>query len=153
MSCSIIRSKKGASWLGYVLATALFITLSIGTIMWFTSTAETATKGTVELAEGKAECRSVLISSSFDEGDCKYSGTLSIEISNKGMLNIAKLVIQEPTTSWENNKTLVVGMGVELTNPINLNKQSTPVYIVPVIKSAGKFFGCADKKLKLACKK
>ncbi len=139
-------NKKGAEWIAWVLATALFVSISVMGIIWARTHTTELTESTAEYIEGREECKMVVIAAAKDE----IEGCGLINVQNKGTLSIKKFVIRiDETESIESSALLPQA---ETAIDLSSSAPSKSVELLPLIEiSKGKLAGCTAKRLVIQC--
>lgn len=140
-------SKKGDAWIGYILATGLFVAISVMAILWAKGHTEETTASTIKYMEGKEECKMVFI-----DAKCA-SDTITIE--NKGTVTIAKFVVRINSTGGLSEA--LYNEGELMPNPEETISLIIPAgtksaELLPIVEiSNGQLAGCTTKRLVVQC--
>ncbi|MDI6737547.1 MAG: hypothetical protein QME12_03450 [Nanoarchaeota archaeon] len=145
-------NKKGAEWIGYILATGLFVAISVMAILWAKGHTEEATSSTIKYMEGKEECKMVFI-------DAKENGIIdeqcvSITIKNKGTVKIAKFVVRLNSTAGmaEADDTGPLMPNPDQTIDLSIPETIKNVELLPIVEiSKGQLASCTTKRLVVQC--
>ncbi len=133
--------KKAAAYIAYILLIMMTVVIATSIILWSTRTTEELTKGSVNLASGRLECKEVRIDA------VPNVGCTSITIINKGMINIENARVTFDNSLQKDSGNLFVSSEVEVTNDSPFKK----AVVLPIVKERENLFGCNDKKLVLNC--
>lgn len=138
-------NKKGAEWIGYILATGLFVTISVMTILWAKGHTEETTASTVKYMEGKEECKMAFIDAKKNP-DCN---TISVE--NKGTVSIKKFIIRA-----DDERSLEVEGILPQPEPTTIDLSSISptknIELLPIVEiSKGQMASCTTKRLVIQC--
>ncbi|MDD4878636.1 MAG: hypothetical protein PHO02_06420 [Candidatus Nanoarchaeia archaeon] len=138
-------NKKGAEWIGYILATGLFVAISVMAILWAKGHTEESTASTITYMEGKEECKMVFIDAKKNP-DCN---TISIE--NKGTVSIEKFVIRaDDARSTETEGVLPTPEPIAI--DLSSISPTKNIEILPIVEiSQGQLASCTAKKLVIQC--
>ncbi|HII16273.1 MAG TPA: hypothetical protein HA362_08280 [Nanoarchaeota archaeon] len=140
-------NKKGGEWIAWVLATALFVSLSVMLIIWAKGRTTEMTESTVAYIEGKEECKLVIISADKD-GVPPECGTLSVK--NRGTITIKKFIKRyDDADSGETEELLP---DPETTIDLIIPAGTKKVELLPIIEAGkGQLAGCTAKRLVVQC--
>lgn len=140
-------NKKGAEWIAWVLATALFVSIAVMGIIWARNQTTTLTESTAEYIEAREECKMVIVSADKD-GTPPKCGTLTIK--NRGTITIKKFIARyDDTDSGETEELLP---DPETTIDLRIPEGTNSVELLPIIEiSKGKLASCTTKRLVIQC--
>ncbi|MBI4447481.1 hypothetical protein HY643_00725 [Candidatus Woesearchaeota archaeon] len=141
-------TKKGTSYLEWVLLLGLMVALTAMALTWTTSFGKKELGSNIDFISGKMECESIKLSK--ESGDC--SNLPPIKIKNRGSLNIDQLAIRKYSPTGE--VALEVdeqGLIVNEEKPLNIANPLEKIEIIPVIISGSKLIGCQEKKITINC--
>lgn len=143
-------NKKGAEWIAWVLATALFVSLSVMGIIWARGQTTELTEGTAEYIEAREECKMVIIAAAKDE----FAGCKKIKVENKGTLTIKDFAIRIETKAGLEDGPETEELLPQSETPIDLSsyKGIKSVELLPIIEiSKNKLASCTTKRLIIQC--
>jgi|GEM_PF-6676587 len=143
-------NKKGAQWIAWILATALFVSLSVMGIIWARNQTTTLTESTAEYIEAREECKMVLVNAN---NDCS-----ELKAENKGTITIKKFIVRiNRATGYEDGGETAEfkpQQGLLPLLPIGLSipADTKSVELLPIIEiSKGKLASCTTKRLVIQC--
>ncbi len=139
--------KKGATWLEYILAMAVFVSLAVTITIYAKHRTESLSESTTQYIEAKEQCKQVFI-----DADCSAS---QVNIENKGMLNIDKLIVRK----FKKNGEVYVfdsdlesdQVQVQKSISLNINPDIKRIELLPIINVESKQAACNTKKLVVDC--
>lgn len=137
-------NKKGAEWIAWVLATALFVSISVMGIIWARTQTTEMTESTAQYLEGREECKMIIVSAE------KIGGCNSINVKNRGTLTIKRFIVRIDET--ESTETEALLPGAETAIDLSSGSPSKSVELLPIIEiSKGNLASCTTKRLVIEC--